>query len=105
MTEELKKAKSDLIKMFCEEIKNVIATKQKVNYHYKIGWVDYITDALVQHEFVGIYILREDTLMLLESNESKSDTNLRIDEVTDIEKLEWILKGLHEHNKDITNDA
>ena len=88
MTTQLQKAKTDLIKMFAEEIKSVMATKEKVNYHYKIGWVDWVLDDLQQHEFVGIYTAIDGRLVLVEADGSQANKNLRIEEVTDILRLE-----------------
>lgn len=103
MTTQLQKAKNDLIKMFVAEIKEVMATKEKVNCHYKIGWVDWVSDDLQQHEFVGIYIANGGELMLVEADGSQANKNLKVSDVTDILRLEWILKGLHENNKNIAD--
>lgn len=103
MTTQLQKAKNDLIQMFVAEIKEVMATKVKVNAHYKIGWVDWVSDDLQQHEFVGIYTAMNGSLMLVEASESQANKNLKIEDVTDILRLEWILKGLHENNKNIAD--
>lgn len=103
MTTKLQKAKSNLIQMFVEEIRTVMAKKEKNGYRYKIGWVDYLCDKTGQHEFTGIYEVEGNVLMLLEADGSKAERNIRIDQVTDILRLEWILKGLHENNNDLPN--
>lgn len=101
MTTEIIAAKKTLIKLMCDEAKRLIINQKSKLGVCNIGWVDYITPNLVQHEFVAAYIATSGRIILVEADDSEATTNIHMDEVEDIEKLEWILSGLskQKHNK------
>lgn len=100
MKTEIKKAKENLISLMCEEAKAIINNSVKTNCYCKVGWVDYLHGKnLVQHIFIGAYIATSGRVLLVEKESSEASGNLYLDQVNDIEKIEWILKGLEENNE------
>lgn len=102
MTPSIKSAKKHLIDLMCIEAKKIIKSKKNAKYGIcKIGWVDYHAkygDKIICHEFTSAYITANGKVLLVEREGVGIDRNLKMNEVTDIEKLEWILKGLIENN-------
>lgn len=97
MTTEIQQAKKQLIDLMCKEAKRLINSHKSM--YSKIGWVDYIHgDNLDQYIFTCAYLSMDDEVILVEKENSEKKTNLKMNEVDDIEKLEWILKGLKEQN-------
>ena len=102
MTTSIENAKKHLIELMCIEAKKIIKSKTEAKYGIcKIGWVDYHAEYdgdIICHEFTSAYIGSDGSIWLVESDSSEAHHNLKMHQVTDIEKLEWILQGLTENN-------
>ena len=101
MTTKIKEAKKRLINLMCEEAKTIIRNSNAHLGICKIGWVDYHAEYdgnIICHEFTSAYIAVNGSVLLVEKDGAGIDRNLKMNEVTDIEKLEWILQGLIENN-------
>lgn len=96
MNTEIKKAKQNLINIMCEEAKKIMQSHKGT--YSKIGWVDYITDDLTEYQFTAAYISVGGKIVLVEKDNDNNNPNLMMHQVDNIERLEWILKGLKENN-------
>lgn len=95
MNTKIKKAKEQLINLMCEETKNIIKNSKADYKICKIGWVDYLHGKnLIKHIFTHAYIAVGGAVVLVESDYSEASVNLKMNQVSDINKLEQILKGL-----------
>jgi hypothetical protein len=100
MNTKIKEAKQNLINLMCEEAKQIINNSKKTNYMCSVGWVDYLHGKnAIQHIFKGAYITNTGRVLMVESNDSEASVNIHLDQVNDVEKIEWVLKGLKENNE------
>lgn len=94
MKAEIIKAKDLLINLMCKEAVRIM--KGKI---CKVGWVDYLHGKnMTQYAFTSAYEAVNGDVIMVEKDGGESSINLRMHEINDIEKLEWILKGLKENN-------
>ena len=100
MKTQIKEAKKHLINLMCEEAKEIINNSKKTNCMCSVGWVDYLHGKnAIQHVFKGAYITSVGRVLMVESNASEASVNIHLDQVTDVERIEWVLKGLKENNE------
>ncbi len=100
MKKQIIEAKKHLINLMCEEAKEIINNSKKTNCMCSVGWVDYLHGKnAIQHIFKGAYITSAGRVLMVESNDSEASVNIHLDQVTDVERIEWVLKGLKDNNE------
>jgi len=102
MKTKIKEARQALINLMCEEAENIINNSVKTKAYCSCGWVDYIEDDLIQYEFIGAYVSASGVVYMVHKSGSEGSEKGRVSmmkDIKDIQKLEWILKGLEENKR------
>ena len=98
----IKELRKRLINAYCEEAKQLIdASKNKTGCYLKCGWVDFVSEELIQYEVVGCYISSDRRVYLVHKYGSKGSEKgkiNRLDQITtSIDAIENIINGLREN--------
>jgi len=100
MMETIKKAKETYRKILIEEVKSLIKKTKHTNFMVTIGWCDYLYGKnLIQHIFTGACNTMNDRVLLVEKEDSEANSNLFLDEIEDVEKIEEIYRLIEEKNE------
>ena len=96
-----KELRKQLINAYCEQAKELINTSKNRNIYLKCGWVDFVSEELIQYEIVGCYISSDRRVYLVHKDGSegaeKGKIN-RLDQITtSIDAIENIINGLREN--------
>ena len=100
MNKKIKKAKENYKNILINEIKELIKNSKHTNSMVIIGWCDYLHGKnLIQHIFTGAFIAMKGRILLVEKADSEASSNLFLDEVRDVEKIEEIYRLIEEKNE------
>ena len=93
----IKKAKQKLIDAIIKETADIINNSIKTNYYVKCGWIDFVSDDLIQYEIVGVCKGMNNRILLVHKDNSegaKKGDIYFMHQIKSIDTLEQILTGV-----------
>ena len=99
---KLKKARKKFRKAIIKEALKLINNSKKTNYYIKIGWIDFVSDDLIQYEIVGVCKGMNNRVLLVHKDNSegaKKGDIYFMHQIKSIDVLESILKAVKKHTE------
>ena len=99
---KLKKARKKFRKAIIKEALKLINNSKKTNYYIKIGWIDFVSDDLIQYEIVGVCKGMNNRVLLVHKDNSegaKKGDIYFMHQIKSIDVLESILKAVKKNRE------